>query len=133
MSEESRSLNGWERWREYVLAEQRRMNNVLLQLVKSDSDIEKQIAVLLENRAYVSDLSKLVNEKLLKAVGDVEKHVAVLLETKTQVADLTKTINEKLVPNQRELFVRVGVLASGISIGLSTVISLAIWFFTNRP
>jgi len=133
MSEGTRGPNGWERWQEHVLAEQRRMNDVLLHLVRSGSDIEKQIAVLLENRTYVSDLSKLVNEKLLKAVGDMEKHVAVLLETKTQVADLTKTINEKLVPNQRELFVRVGILASGISIGLSTVISLAIWFFTSRP
>ena len=101
MSEGTRSPNGWERWREHVLAEQRRMNDVLIMLVKEH--------------------------------GIVVRDVAVLLETKTQVADLTKTINENLVPNQRELFVRVGILASGISIGLSTVISLAIWFFTNRP
>ena len=101
MSEGTRGPNGWERWQEHVLAEQRRMNDVLTMLVKEH--------------------------------GIVVRDVAVLLETKAQVADLTKTINENLVPNQRELFVRVGILASGISIGLSTVISLAIWFFTNRP
>ena len=101
MSEMPRSPNGWERWQEHVLAEQRRMNDVLIMLVRE--------------------------------LGIVVRDVAVLLETKAQVADLTRVINEKLVPNQRELFVRVGVLASGISIGLSTVISLAIWFFTSRP
>ena len=99
MSETPRSPDGWDRWQEHVLAEQRRMNEVLIMLVKG--------------------------------IGVVERDVAVLLETKTQVAALTKVINEKLVPGQRELFVRVGVLATGISVGISTAISLAMWFITK--
>jgi hypothetical protein len=75
---EQRVGDGWEEWRNHVLAEQQRFSTALLTGLEDIHEVRSAIAILLETKKQVDDLAKKINDTLVPGQRELFVRVGLL-------------------------------------------------------